>query len=183
MLDWMEQSHCDLNVVECLEEYLSHRGKRDMRKICRSLPYLAKWATEMDTLGWENFMEGRIGLTLLEMQQETLKNAGSRQHIKSWAVEYIQHILGITHKQWVYRNTRTHICLLDGKTEADHERIMEQVSDLLFTDPDELLPEHRHLLELDFSELGAGSTTARQYWMANITSAIEAGRRCRHRLH
>jgi hypothetical protein len=51
---------------------------------------------------------------------------------------------------------------------------MEQVGRLLFTDPNLLLPQHRYLLELDFEELGAGSTTDRQYWRANVESAVNA---------
>jgi hypothetical protein len=128
----------------------------------------------MDTLGWDNFMEGRIGFTLLVMQKAALKRAGSHQQIKSWSTDFLHHVLGITHKQWVFQNTRTHICLLDGKTKAEHNTIMEQVGQLIFTDPALVLPEHRYLLDLDFSELGAGSTTNRHYWLATIISALEA---------
>jgi hypothetical protein len=176
MLDWMEETHCDINVVECLEEYLLHRGRKSMTRISGRFSYLSEWAKEMDNLGWDNFMEGRIGSTLLVMQKAALKRAGSRQQIRSWSTAFLHHILGITHKQWVFRNTRTHICLLEGKTEAEHNTIMEQVGQLIFTDPALLLPEHRYLLDLDFSELGAGSTTNRQYWLATLTSALEARR-------
>jgi hypothetical protein len=145
-----------------------------MTRISGRFSYLSEWAKEMDNLGWDNFMEGRIGSTLLVMQKAALKRAGSRQQIRSWSTAFLHHILGITHKQWVFRNTRTHICLLEGKTEAEHNTIMEQVGQLIFTDPALLLPEHRYLLDLDFSELGAGSTTNRQYWLATLTSALEA---------
>jgi hypothetical protein len=181
MLDWMEETHCDINVIECLDEYLQHRGRRCMGTIARGLPYLKEWATEMDILGWDNFMEGRIGNIIFDIQKESLKRSGSRRHINSWSTEFIHHILGITHKQWIFRNTRTHICLLDGKTEAEHNTIMEQVGQLLFTDPALLLPEHRYLLDLDFNELGSGSTTNRQYWIATLTSALDARRNSRIR--
>ncbi|KAL3780888.1 hypothetical protein HJC23_009934 [Cyclotella cryptica] len=179
MLDWMEESHCDQNLIECLEEYLLRRGRRSMRNIARGLPHLNAWADEMDILGWDNFMEGRIGNTIFVMQKEWLKHSGSRRHINSWSTEFIHHVLGITHKQWIFRNMRTHICLLDGKTATEHNDIMEQVGQLLFTDPRLLLPEHRYLLDLDFTELGSGSTTNRQYWIATLTSALEASRHSR----
>jgi hypothetical protein len=163
MLDWMEETHCDLNMIECLEEYLLHRGKRHMRTIAKGFPHLTGWAQETDILGWDNLMEGRIGTTMLAMQKDALKRAGSHRHIKSWSTEFIHHVLGITHKQWIFRNTRTHTCLLDGKTEAEHNTIMDQVGQLLFTDPALLLPQHRYLLDLDFTKLGFGSTTNRQY--------------------
>jgi hypothetical protein len=175
-MDWMEESHCDRSLIECLEEYLLRRGKRTMTSISATFPHLSKWAIEMDELGWDNFMEGHVGSTLFHMQKLELKRSGSRRHIHSWSTKFIHHVLGITHKQWIFRNTRTHICLLDGKTEAEHITIMEQVGQLLFTDPQNLLPQHRYLLDLDFSELGAGSTTNRQYWLASLTSALEARR-------
>lgn len=99
---------------------------------------------------------------------------GLQRHLKSWATEFIQHLLGLTHKQWLYQNARTHIRLLEGKSELEHDNIMDQVGRLLFTDPTLLLPQHRHLLELDFEKLGAGSTTNRQYWLANLESAVKA---------
>jgi len=147
-----------------------------MTSISARFFHLSKWAKEMDKLGWDNFMEGHVGTTLFSMQKLALKRSGSRRHIKSWSTDFIHQVLGITHKQWIFRNTRTHICLLDGKTEAEHNTIMEQVCQLLFTDPEHLLPQHRYLLDLDFSELGAGSTTNQQYWLAMLTSALDARR-------
>jgi hypothetical protein len=174
LLDWMEHTHCDINVIECLEKYLALRGEGSMITISAKFPYLAEWAMEMDTLGRDNFMEGRIGSTLFNMQKSTLKRAGLRRHIKSWSTEFIHLVLGITHKQWIFRNTRTHIRLLEGKTESEHNTIMEKVGQLLFTDRSHLLPEHSYLLDLDFTELGAGSTTNRQYWLATLDSALKA---------
>jgi len=58
---------------------------------------------------------------------------GSQRHLKSWATEFIQHLLGLTHKQWLYQNARTHIRLLEGKSELEHDNIMDQVGRLLFT--------------------------------------------------
>ena len=145
-----------------------------MTEIALDFPHLQDWAIEMDELGWDNLMEGRVGLTLFQMQKLNLKRMGSHRHINSWSTDFIHQVLGITHKQWVFRNTRTHIRLLEEKTEAEHVDIMDQVSQLLFTDPTRLLPQHCHLLDMDFAELGAGSTTNRQYWIASLASALEA---------
>ena len=43
----------------------------------------------------------------------------------------------------------------------------------MLVDPATLLPEHRKLLELDFMRLGAGSTVDRQYWLAQMQTAVE----------
>jgi hypothetical protein len=83
-------------------------------------------------------------------------------------------VLDITHQQWLFRNTRVHIRLLEGKTTEEHNAIMEDVLERLSTSPGDLLPQHRHLLEVNFSRLGEGTTIDRQYWMASLDSAVKA---------
>jgi hypothetical protein len=95
-------------------------------------------------------------------------------HIKTWATKFIQQILHITHQQWLFRNARVHIRLLEGKTTDEHNEIMTQVLEKLSTPADELLPQHRHLVEVDFTRLGEGTTLDRQYWLATLDSAIRA---------
>jgi hypothetical protein len=170
----MENTHSDIHVVECLETYLLQQGEGAMVTIASPFPYLSSWAMELDTLGWDNLLEGKIGGELLLLQTSSMRLRGSKKHIKSWATEFIHHLLGVTHKQWLYRNARTHLRILDGKTELEHDEVMENVGRLLFTNPNTLLPQHRHLLELDFEKLGASSTTDRQYWLAHVESAINA---------
>ena len=67
-----------------------------------------------------------------------------------------------------------HIRLLEGKTTEEHRVIMEEVLDRLLTSEEELLPQHRHLVDLDFGRLGEGTTVDRQYWLANLDSAVKA---------
>ena len=174
LLDWMENTHSDIKLVECLETYLLAHGEGSMVDIAAPFPHLTRWAMELDILGWYNLLEGRIGREILPLQARSMQRQGSQWHIKSWATEFIHQLLGITHKQWLYHNARTHICLLDGKTESEHNSIMDQVGRFLFTDPSLLLPQHCHLLELDFEKLGTGPTTDRQYWLANLESAVNA---------
>jgi hypothetical protein len=174
LLDWMENTHSDIKLVECLETYLLAHGEGSMVDIAAPFPHLHWWAMELDKLGWDNLLEGRIRREILPLQARSMQRQGSQWHIKSWATEFIHQLLGITHKQWLYHNARTHICLLDGKTESEHNSIMDQVGRFLFTDPSLLLPQHCHLLELDFEKLGTGPTTDRQYWLANLESAVNA---------
>lgn len=51
---------------------------------------------------------------------------------------------------------------------------MDSIADMIMVDPTHLLPEHRHLLEQDFRQLGEGQTIERQYWLANRTLAVQA---------
>jgi hypothetical protein len=72
--------------------------------------------------------------------------------------------------------------MVEGKTTSEHEEIRQQVIDMLTTEETDLLPQHHHLLHRDFSALGAGTTGDRQYWLADMNSALQAAR-SRHTPH
>ena len=80
-----------------------------------------------------------------------------------WGQQFIEQLLSITHKQWIFRNSKVHLRKLDGLTEGEHNDIFQRMEELMFTNPDDLVPAHRHLLEEDFDCLGEGSAVTRQY--------------------
>ena len=41
----------------------------------------------------------------------------------------------------------------------EHDKIFEHLGELMYTDPDELLPHHQHLLLVDPVDLGEGPLT------------------------
>ena len=96
---------------------------------------------------------------------------------EKWGHQFIEYLLQITHKQWNFRkNSGVHYRGLDGLTEAEHDKIFDRVEELMFTDPDYLLPKHRHLLEQDFKALSNRSAIDHQYWIVSMESAILASR-------
>jgi hypothetical protein len=174
LLDWMDTAHGNTLLTESLATYLHHRGRRSMKSIVREHPELHNFARDHDKLGWDNFMEGRICTALFQLQASTLTAVSSKWTIKSWSCHFIKRVLSITHRQWLYRNARIHIRLADGLTEPEHKTIIQLVQDLLHTDPNDLLPQHRYLLQQDFRQLGVGPSLDRQYWITSMQSAIAA---------
>ena len=75
-----------------------------------------------------------------------------------WGRGFVEHLLQITHKQWLFRNSRKHFRRVDSLTEAEHTKIFQEMLDLMHTDPEDLLPRHQHLLEMDFGALSEGSS-------------------------
>ncbi len=59
-------------------------------------------------------------------------------------------------------------------TAKRHEDIIAQMQDLMWTDPHELLDQHRILLEADFEALGDGTSGERLQWISSINSAKKA---------
>ena len=174
LINWMKRSNGDIDLILVLQAYLKLRGKTPMRRICSTIPRLHIMARDFDRLGWVNFTEGRICNALFQVQMDWLSKTGSRWSISGWSVMFVSKVLDITHRQWLYRNARIHLKVAEGLTQPAHEAITSKVLTLMGTDPMELLPQHRHLLELDFFALGNGPTVDRQYWIKSIESALQA---------
>jgi hypothetical protein len=173
---WMRTHDGDPDLLESITRYLTSRGEGSMTTLVHRHDNLSWWAREHDILGWDSFLEGRIGNSLFEIQDRFLRRIHSRRKIKTWATQFIQQVLSITHDQWLYRNARIHIRQLEGKTAADHLKVIQAVTERLIYEASDLLPQHTHLLSRDFTTLGSGSTMDRQYWIANMDSAIAAAR-------
>ena len=153
-----------------------------MMQICADSPTLQSFATDHDKLGWENFMTGRRCSSLFRLQRTYLQQSRSPQTISSWARQFTQHVLHITHQQWLYRNARIHIRVLENMTAPEHHAIRDTVLALLHTDPDDLLPQHQYLLlDQDFYQLGSGMTLDRQHWIAHMNSALAAAKHTGHK--
>ena len=90
-----------------------------------------------------------------------------------WARKFSTELLLFTHRQWTYRNTTTHFKPSEGKTVAEHESIHQQLLSLLELSPSELPLRHRHLLSPEHTDqLLLGSTTNKQFWIAEVQSAL-----------
>jgi hypothetical protein len=173
LINWMTHSQGNVLLTEALETYLKYRGRYSMTHIVRAHPDLHDFGHHHDTLGWDNFMEGRICTQFFRLQATTLIQNSSKWTINAWSSQFIKRVLHITHRQWLYRNARIHIKLVDGLTSTEHQQIIHLVNSLLYTDPNDLLPQHRHLLQRDFRQLGEGTALDRQYWIADMRSAIQ----------
>ena len=176
LIKWMKNAHGNDLLMDALEIYLKYRGRYSMRYIVRAHPDLHEFGRHHDTLGWDNFMEGRICTHLFKLQEQTLIQNSSKWTITAWSRQFIKRVLHITHRQWLYRNARIHIKLVDGLTASEHQQIIHLVHSLLYTDPNNLLPQHRHLLQQDFQQLGAGTSVDRQYWIADMQSALQTAK-------
>ncbi len=75
----------------------------------------------------------------------------------TWGVSFLKALLGVTHKQWLFRNADVHH-KIDGLTTHQHTLLNQCIQDLIQTIPEELLPTHCHLLQQDFAQLGNAET-------------------------
>ena len=108
-IEWLHETHMQEDLISCIESYLLSRGDKPMVAIASHLPRYASLARDVDALGWECFLEGRIPTSLVTLQCAFLRRSESFWKIRTWSSHCVQYLLNITHRQWLYRNAHIHI--------------------------------------------------------------------------
>lgn len=145
-----------------------------MSSLLRHPPPLQSVGQEIYILRWDNFLLGQVSSSLILHHADQLQDTGSYTSICSRRSSFLQHLITITHCQWMYCNSPAHIHLVDGKTHNEHMEIMSWVTDLIGTDAPDLISCRQHFLCRDFSQLGQGSSINRQCWFVQVASACMA---------
>ena len=174
IVEWLRSVRTGATVVRMIQRYLKGRGRVKMQSLVSKTSEYQLVAKFHDRLGWDNFVEGRLCSIWLQHREADIARHRLRSTAESWAKGLIHRLLELTHRQWIYRNTEVHFVAEGGLTLRQHEELMDQVEDYATVDPDDLLPENRALLEIDFDALGKGSTQDKQFWVAEMDSAISA---------
>ena len=127
LTDWLRNNHMDECLVRCIGKYLRSQGEGSMLSIAALYLQYRDFAMDHDTLGWDNFLEGHVSKKLFEIMHESLCASQSYMRIRTWAKQFLRHLLSITHRQWLYRNAKVHLRKLKGKTEQEHKCIIDEV--------------------------------------------------------
>ena len=145
-------------MIECTKTYQTH---------------LVTLAESQDRLGWDCFVEGRISTVFLQVTKQSLSAGKSQQTATNWCQKLVGHLLQITHKQWVFRNSQVHQ-KFQGCTQMQHNVIMDKMRSLMRIHPHSLLEKYRYLLQEDFERLGEGVPEERKQWIVAMESAVSA---------
>ena len=176
LVNWMYETCVDSVLIDMVQEYLMAQDSKLMADCLHcDIEEYRSLAEATDNLRWDSFIEGRLSPLWLEVMRVPLREHKTYLHMtpERWGSTFIEHLLSLTHKQWIFRNSKVHF-KKDGHTEAEHKKIFDRVEELMHVDPDLLLPRHKHLLEIDFEALGEGQARGRKYWIAKMDSAVAA---------
>ena len=130
----------------------------------------------VDSLGFRNLLEGHIPKLFYDVRLADIKRRHLSKHAGHWCNGLILQLLQITHRQWTFRNGTVHLKGPDDLSPRQTTALVRRCEDLLWTDPSTLLDEDRYLLELDFDDLGDGSSASRQMWISEMEAAAAAAR-------
>ena len=160
-----------------LQIWISCGGRRDATQPGFQL------AVAHDLLGWKNFVDGRIHKKYVEIQEDYIvsrhsNQQRSRKSSAKWASGFVDMIIRITHRQWLYRNEKLHFKQhLGAESPREFQQIMAQIQRLHHhTDPDDLLPDDQYLLNASLDEVASWNPTRRQIWKAEFEASLAARR-------
>jgi hypothetical protein len=164
----------DGKVVQLFKRYLLAGGTRTLTLLLKPNSRLGVEARYHDCLGWDCFLEGRLCALWVEHRAQHIQRANLTRLADFWAQGLMQWLLEMTHEQWAYRNAMVHLDVKEGRTAAAHETILETMEGFPYTDPEQLLEEHRHLLFSDFAALASGPIKDKLEWISEIDFALGA---------
>ena len=175
---WLRTQRTDPLLRSLIRRYLKGRSLVSMVSLLtqRSQAQYHRLALEHDDLGWINFIEGRISKQFGEIQLKYYASKSSglfRKSARKWSAGLIERLIGLIHSQWLYRNSKIHYSShFGGETVREYEDIMRSISQLVAgTDPDDLLPEDRQLMEVDFNQLAQANSSVRRTWASAMVAA------------
>ena len=172
---WMQENHTPSDITALYTEYLSGRGSTTMTSLLAPDSPLYAIARIQDGIGFDNLLIGRLPRALVQHMSPIL-NAKDIRGVSAelWARKLSRELIVFTHKQWTYRNGVVHYCPTENMTVSEHEAIDEQLQSLLSLTPNDLLPQHRHLLTAEnYTDLASGPSVEKLYWMAEVRSALD----------
>ena len=102
VMDILRDANVDQNLSDIIEAYLLAQGHRTMKDCIPSLSPYNHVASAVDNPGWDCFVEGRIPHILIDTVNPMLHRNIPRGSVELWGARFIESLISITHKQWLY---------------------------------------------------------------------------------
>jgi len=111
---WLDKVDTEPALARCIVEYLATRGGNGFANLDNFVPSLLHVAADQDSIGWYNFMEGKVAKAMRLHQDEYYHRQESRRKANRWAAGLVEKIVKMTHSQWTTRNSIVHEKAADG---------------------------------------------------------------------
>jgi hypothetical protein len=115
IMDILESANVAPALADMIETYLLNQGHRTMADCSQRSSKFWHLAISIDNLEWDCFIEGGISSSLIDVIKPMLCRYKPRGSVKLWGCKFIKGLIGLTHKQWLYRNNEVHY-VSDGLT-------------------------------------------------------------------
>ena len=172
---WMERNdNTNAELAYWIPKYIRARGRIKFCELGTMSTPMEKVACEQDIIGWKNFLEGRVCLSIARIQSEHLATSSSRLNVDMWMRTFISKLLHTSHAQWILRNFMLHDSQSGYLRLKDRLTLITKIAELSSTSPEDLPEESRFLLEIDTNRLAGGDIDEQDYWIHAMEAAQAA---------
>ena len=168
---WLSEKDTDPNIQELIIGYLHGRGTVVLGNITNLPIGLQRLANEQDTIGWDNFTEGKISKEFRRIQHEYFVSIDSRKTALHWTAQLISKLLLLVHTQWVYRNTIVHKRTKDGLKRKEGAYIRSKIHQEFALGASQLDKDDCFLMEHTEQDILALSGVNKKTWLRAIATA------------
>ena len=172
---WMRQNKTHPDLVASIPTYILGRGNVCLSRMRHRSAVMRKAAADQDRIGWRLFTEGKVAISIRNMQDYYLLQHGGRPTINTWMCGFISKILEVTHTQWICRNITKHHHTKGSAIRSAKEHALREIEKNLDKGIDSLAPECQCLLEIPEDELQGMPLEDQTLWLY----AFEAGEAAR----
>ena len=161
-------------------QYVIAKGQCTMSQLTTS-PSLQSIATSQDSIGWDNFLEGKTSVMFQDYQHRHLRHIDSTRSSTTWSANLVKHLLLTVHKLWCHRNEVVHKRDSDGLLLKDASELRSKIKTTLQINPLDLLEEDRQLLRYSESLIQSWPSGKRKLWLTAVEAAQEISERQQQR--
>jgi hypothetical protein len=107
-MEVMNDANVTSELADMIETYLLNQGRQTMAECAKQTSTYLHLAISINKLGWDCFVEGCIPSSLIDVIKPMFCHYKPRGSVEIWGTKFIKGLIGLIHKQWLYRNNDVH---------------------------------------------------------------------------
>jgi hypothetical protein len=167
---WMNDVDTRDEIVECIITTLKARDPT-VTFASNATHNILEAAEEQDTIGWQNFLEGKISKQWRELQEQHYNASFSVRSGDKWATDMVTRLLEFTHDIWEYRNSVCHERAANGLKRKEAEALEQDILEEFALDVTNLSRRDQHYIRRGLQDVQAMSASDKQAWLRGVRIA------------
>ena len=169
---WMDSVGTHPDIASCIMDTLRNRDLA-ASFVASSNDITMAAASEQDSIGCHNFIQGRISKKWRDLQASYFRTSGSKRSSRRWAEGLVSYLLDIVHRQWTHRCSILHERDSQGMKLKDGEALETSINEQFDLGVDGLLTRDHHYITRGSAAVHSMRAAEKLLWLSAIISARE----------
>ena len=172
---WFDVTKTDPEISKCILRSLAPREPTSFTTHAGHSLLLQMAADEQDSIGWMNFVEGRLSQKWKNAQAAYYLSIDTNRSARLWAEGLVQQLLSGVHKMWIARNAVVHERDEEGRYVKEKIATENAIDAEFEKEYEDLRPQDFHLIDCGKEAVMNKTATDQQAWLHYIATAREIG--------